>query len=110
VGFDAGIYAFLRDGQQPMWSLIFLGDTSVFELNFREVITKWELKDGDYAIKDQLYSKSLLQLKVVNGVGKVQLKLFFESFITNCNAFSKLIVCYIDEINADATIMHQHFI
>jgi hypothetical protein len=86
VGFDAGIYAFTRwsDTQKLIVVTNFSGeDTSVFELKIpAEVITKWELKDGDYAIKDQLYSKSLLQLKVVNGVGKVQIKIApSESFI-----------------------------
>jgi hypothetical protein len=83
VGFDAGIYAF-TDGQTLKKLIVvnFSGeDTSVFELKIpAEVITKWELKDGDYAIKDQLYSKSLLQLKVVNGVGKVQIKLLLRVF------------------------------
>jgi hypothetical protein len=50
--------------------LIFWEKTSVFELKIPAEVIKWELKDGDYAIKDQLYNKSLIQLKVVNGVGK----------------------------------------
>jgi hypothetical protein len=38
--------------------------TSVFELKIpADVIRKWKLKDGDYAIKDQLYNKSLIQLR-----------------------------------------------
>jgi glycosidase len=85
-GFDAGIYAFTRwsDTQKLIVVTNFSWEkTSVFELKIpADVIRKWKLKDGDYAIKDQLYNKSLIQLRVVNGVGKVQIKIApSESFI-----------------------------
>jgi glycosidase len=85
-GFDAGIYAFTRwsDTQKLIVVTNFSWEkTSVFELKIpADVIRKWKLKDGDYSIKDQLYNKSLIQLRVVNGVGKVQIKIApSESFI-----------------------------
>ncbi|TDE02162.1 alpha-amylase family protein [Flavobacterium hiemivividum] len=86
VGFDPGIYAFTR------WSdtqkLIVVSNfswitTSSFELKIpADVIGKWNLKDGDYTITDQLYRNSTIQLKVVKGEGKAQIKIApSESFI-----------------------------
>ncbi|NGY38306.1 alpha-amylase [Flavobacterium sp. XN-5] len=86
VGFDPGIYVFTR------WSdtqkLIVVSNfswitTSSFELKIpTDVIGKWNLKDGDYTITDQLYRNSTIQLKVVNGEGKAQIKIApSESFI-----------------------------
>jgi hypothetical protein len=79
LSFDVGIYTLVRwlDTQK----LIVV--TSFFELNIpADSLRKRELKDGDYAIKDQLCNKSLIQLRVVNGVGNVQIKIApSESFI-----------------------------
>ena len=57
--------------------------TSYFELKIpKDVIQKWNLKDGNYTITDQLYQKSSLQLQVINGEGKVQITIApSESFI-----------------------------
>ena len=57
--------------------------TSHFELKIpKDVIQKWNLKDGNYTITDQLYQKSSLQLQVINGEGKVQITIApSESFI-----------------------------
>jgi glycosidase len=57
--------------------------TSHFELKIpKDVIEKWNLKDGNYTITDQLYEKSSLQLQVINGEGKVQITIApSESFI-----------------------------
>jgi len=47
-----------------------------------DIIKKWNLKDGNYIIKDQLYAKSSIQLKVLNGEGKAQISIApSESFI-----------------------------
>jgi glycosidase len=85
-GFDPGIYAYTR------WSdaekLIIVTNfswltTSEFELKIpADIIQKWNLKDGTYTIKDQLYNKSSVQLRVENGEGKVQISIApSESFI-----------------------------
>ena len=57
--------------------------TSHFELKIpKNIIQKWNLKDGNYTITDQLYEKSSLQLQVINGEGKVQITIApSESFI-----------------------------
>jgi len=85
-GFDPGIYAYTR------WSstqkLIIVSNfswvsTSSFELKIpSDIIRKWNLKDGNYTITDQLYEKVKAQLEVVNGEGKVQITIApSESFI-----------------------------
>lgn len=40
-----------------------------------ELIASWELKDGNYAVSDQLYEKFSSELKVENGRGSIQIKL-----------------------------------
>jgi len=85
-GFDPGIYAFTR------WSdtqkLIVVANfswltTSNFELKIpSDIIKKWNLKDGNYTLTDQLYKKSIIQLQVINGEGKAQTAIApSESFI-----------------------------
>jgi hypothetical protein len=56
---------------------------SQFELIIpNEIIQKWKLKEGNYTIIDQLYQKSQLTLKVINGQGKVKIDMKpSESFI-----------------------------
>jgi hypothetical protein len=56
---------------------------SQFELIIpNEIIQKWNLKEGNYVIIDQLYQKSQLILKVKNGKGKVKIDMKpSESFI-----------------------------
>jgi len=47
-----------------------------FELKVPEtVISEWGLQDGNYPLKDQLYSQMTSVLKVENGMGKVYLKM-----------------------------------
>ncbi|HEU4791820.1 MAG TPA: hypothetical protein VFS71_19200, partial [Flavobacterium sp.] len=57
--------------------------TNSFELKIpADIISKWNLKDGSYSIKDQLYEKSNVQLQVVNGEGKASITIHpLESFI-----------------------------
>ncbi|MGO4905061.1 alpha-amylase family protein [Flavobacterium sp. W20_MBD1_R3] len=85
-GYDSGIYAFTR------WSatekLIVITNfswltTSNFELKIpADIIQKWNLKDGNYTITDQLYHKNSIQLQVLNGEGKAQITIApSESFI-----------------------------
>jgi glycosidase len=58
-------------------------NTSHFELKIpSDVIRKWNLKDGNYMLTDQLYEKSKIQLQVINGEGKAQITIApSESFI-----------------------------
>ena len=86
LGFDRGIYAFTRwsDTQKLIIVINFSGTTSShFELKIpSDVVKKWDLKDGNYSIIDQLYNKSKVELQVVNGEGKVQIEIApSESFI-----------------------------
>jgi glycosidase len=85
VGYDPGMYSYVR------WSanekLIVVANfswvtTSNFELKIPEdVIKTWNIKDGLYEIKEQLYSNKA-QLKVTDGKGTIQLTVKpSESFI-----------------------------
>ncbi len=85
-GYDSGIYAFTRwsDTQKLIVVTNFSWlTTSNFELKIPlDIIQKWNLKDGNYTLTDQLYNKSSVQLKVLNGEGKVQITIApSESFI-----------------------------
>ncbi len=85
-GYDPGIYAFTRwsDTQKLIVVTNFSWiTTSNFELKIpSNIIQKWNLKDGNYTITDQLYHKSAVQLQVLNGEGKAQITIApSESFI-----------------------------
>ena len=85
-GYDPGIYAFTRwsDTQKLVIVTNFSWlSTSNFELKIpSEIIRKWNLKDGNYTVTDQLYNKSTVQLEVLNGEGKAQITIApSESFI-----------------------------
>jgi glycosidase len=87
LGYDPNhIYSFVRwsDSQKLIVMTNFSSDASnSFELKIpADIITKWNLKDGSYALNDQLYGKSTIQLQVVNGEGKVSVNIKpLESFI-----------------------------
>lgn len=86
VGYDPGIYSFVRwsDSQKLIVVTNFSWvSTSAFELRIpADVIRAWQLKDGTYTIKDQLYLQTTAQLHVLNGEGKVKIKIApSESFI-----------------------------
>jgi glycosidase len=85
-GYDPGIYAFTRwsDTQKLIVVTNFSWiTTSNFELKIpSDIIQKWNLKDGNYTVTDQLYHKSAVQLQVLNGEGKAQIAIApSESFI-----------------------------
>ncbi|TDD77440.1 alpha-amylase family protein [Flavobacterium caseinilyticum] len=85
-GYDSGIYAFTRwsDTQKLIVVTNFSWlTTSNFELKIpSDIIQKWNLKDGNYTITDQLYHKSAVKLQVLNGEGKAQITIApSESFI-----------------------------
>ena len=85
LNYDPGIYSYVR------WSanekLIIVANfswvtTSSFELKIPEdVIRNWNMKDGLYELKDQLYGGKA-QLKVTDGTGTIQMSVKpSESFI-----------------------------
>ena len=85
-GYDQGIYAFTRwsDVQKLLIVVNFSGQTtSTFELKIpSDIIQKWNLKDGNYTVTDQLYHKNSIQVQVLNGEGKAQITIApSESFI-----------------------------
>ncbi|RDI57505.1 alpha-amylase family protein [Flavobacterium glaciei] len=89
-GYDSGIYSFTRwsDSQKLIVVTNFSWlTTSNFELLIpSDIIQKWNLKDGNYTLTDQLYHKSAIQLQVVNGEGKAQITIApSESFIYQLN-------------------------
>ena len=83
--YDAGIYSYVRWSDKEKLIVVVNFSwvtTSHFELKVPEdVIKTWNLKDGLYNVKDQLYG-STTQLKVTDGKGTIQLSLKpSESFI-----------------------------
>ena len=85
-GYLPEIYSFVRwsDSEKLIVVVNFSSSKkSQFELIIpNEIIQKWNLKEGNYVIIDQLYQKSQLILKVKNGQGKVKIDMKpSESFI-----------------------------
>ncbi|MBP2282525.1 glycosidase [Flavobacterium sp. CG_23.5] len=85
-GYSPGIYSFVRwsDSQKLLVVTNFSWlTTSNFELKIpSDIIKKWNLKDGNYILTDQLYKKSSIRLQVQNGEGKAQITIApSESFI-----------------------------
>lgn len=86
VGYDELLYSYLRWSEKQKLIIIanFSSEkTSEFELKIpADVIAKWNLKEGEYKLTDQLYQQNSVLLKVENGVGKVRIKILpSESFI-----------------------------
>ena len=84
--YDAGIYSYVRWSKNE--KLIIVANfswkkTSDFNLKIpSDVLAKWNLKDGNYKVSDQLYKKESTTLKVENGVGTMTVKIApSESFI-----------------------------
>ena len=85
-GYLPEVYSFVRwsDNQKLIVVANFSSSKkSRFELIIpKDIIQKWNLKEGNYTIIDQLYQKSQLTLKVINGEGKVIIDLKpSESFV-----------------------------
>lgn len=85
-GYLPEVYSFVRWSENQ--KLIVVANfssskKSQFELIIpKDIIQKWNLKEGNYTIIDQLYQKSQLTLKVFNGEGKVIIDLKpSESFV-----------------------------
>nr|WP_199000128.1 alpha-amylase family glycosyl hydrolase [Flavobacterium sp. ASV13] len=86
AGYDELIYSFVRWSENQKLIVIanFSSEkTSEFELKIpADVIAKWNLKDGEYQLTDQLYQANKTLLKIENGVGVARIKtLPSESFI-----------------------------
>ncbi len=85
-GYFPEVYSYVRwsDKQKLIIITNFSTEhTSHFDLKITaDVIKSWKVKDGEYAIKDQLYGKNTTKLHVVNGEGTVQISIApLESFI-----------------------------
>ncbi|RKS03512.1 alpha-amylase family protein [Flavobacterium sp. 102] len=85
ANYDPGLYSYVRFTNHE--KLIVVANfswvtTSEFDLKLpKDVISKWNLLDGSYTVKDQLYGSSAV-LNVANGVGTMKLKVKpSESFI-----------------------------
>ncbi|WP_281637726.1 alpha-amylase family glycosyl hydrolase [Flavobacterium marginilacus] len=87
LGYDPNhVYSFVRwsDTQKLIVITNFSSEAvNSFELKISaDIISKWNLKDGTYALNDQLYGKSTVQLLVANGEGKASITIHpLESFI-----------------------------
>ena len=86
VNYDEFIYSFVRWSENQKLIIIanFSSEkTSEFELKIPEdVIVKWNLKEGEYKLTNQLYQQNSVLLKVENGLGKAKIKILpSESFI-----------------------------
>ena len=89
-GYLPEMYSFVRwsDNQKLIVVANFSSTkSSQFELIIpKEIIQKWNLKDGRYKIVDQLFQKNQATLKVVNGLGKVNIDMKpSESFVYQLN-------------------------
>ncbi|SHL85860.1 alpha-amylase family glycosyl hydrolase [Flavobacterium saccharophilum] len=86
AGYDESLYSYVRWSEKQKLVVVvnFSSEkTSEFELKVpSEIISKWNLKDGEYQLTDQLYQKDAVQLKVNNGEGIAKVKIApSESFI-----------------------------
>jgi glycosidase len=76
VGYDPGMYSYVRwSADEKLIVVVNFSwvTTSSFELKVPEdVIKNWNIKDGLYDVKEQLYG-SKAQLKVTDGKGTIQL-------------------------------------
>lgn len=85
-GYDIAIYAYTRWSNTQKLIVVtnfYALASSNFELRIpADIIQKWNLKDGNHTITDQLYHKKTTQLRVENGEGKAQISIGpSESFI-----------------------------
>lgn len=83
--YDESLYSFVRwSGNQKLIIIVNFSSekTSEFDLKIpSDIVSKWNLKEGAYLLKDQLYQNSA-QLKISNGQGIVKVKILpSESFI-----------------------------
>lgn len=84
--YDPGLYSYVRYSDNE--KLIIIANfswvtTSHIDLIVpKDIIAKWDLKDGDYQVTDQMYNKITTTLKVKEGKGTMVVKIKpSESFI-----------------------------
>ena len=85
-GYYTEVYSYVRwsDSQKLVVIANFsAAHTSHFDLKIpSDIIQKWNMKEGNYTLTDQLYNKSVIQLQVISGEGKAQIAIApLESFI-----------------------------
>lgn len=85
-GYDELIYSYVRwsESQKLVVVVNFSSEkTSEFDLKIpSDIISKWNLKDGEYKLTDQLYQNNSVSLKVNNREGVLRVKIApSESFI-----------------------------
>lgn len=86
AGYDELLYSYVlwSENQKLIIVANFSSEkTSEFELKIpAEIISKWNLKDGEYTLTDQLYLQNKTKLNVSNGEGRAKVKIApSESFI-----------------------------
>ncbi|MCP2025899.1 glycosidase [Flavobacterium sp. HSC-32F16] len=86
ANYDESIYSYVRwsESQKLIVTANFSSEkTSEFNLKIpTDVISKWNLKDGEYTLTDQLYKTNSVKLIVDNGEGIARVKIVpSESFI-----------------------------
>ncbi len=61
------------------------GESYSFQLKIPpEIIKQWQLKEGSFKVKDALYGKTEKELKIIDGIGKINVEISpLESFIYN---------------------------
>jgi glycosidase len=85
-GYDESIYSYVRWSENQKLIIVanFSSEKTIeFDLKIpTDIISKWNLKDGQYQLTDQLYKKNAVPLKVTNGEGIAKVKISpSESFI-----------------------------
>jgi hypothetical protein len=79
AGYDPLLYSYVRWSENQKLVVIanFSSDkTSEFELKIpSDIISKWNLKEGEYQLTDQLYQIKKFALKVQNGEGKAKISI-----------------------------------
>jgi glycosidase len=77
--YSANVYSYVRwssDEKLIICCNLSPNDAATFELKIpAEIIQRWNLKDGRYMVKEQLYDRIKSELVVENGEGKVWVKL-----------------------------------
>lgn len=77
--YDALLYSYARwsENQKLIVVANFSSEKgSEFDLKVpSSLISKWNLKDGEYQLKDQLYQNKLFVLKVQNGQGEAKISI-----------------------------------
>jgi hypothetical protein len=77
--YGQNVYSYVRwaDNEKLIISCnLSAAGSTAFELKIpADIIRRWNLKDGEYDVKDQIYGKMATRLIVKNGEGKVWVKL-----------------------------------